>query len=187
MKIAIILFLLPIILGCANIQQSKKDASLNYREYIKNLKTPEIKNFLLSGKISLFIKEKGLSGRIKWVSKNGYDTIKIFDPFNNVIAKVSLAESPRKISFRSASPSQSKETKNVIKDIFGSSNNIFTLKKFLLSPPSTLSDTKNISVDFHGWVIKFSGIHDTMRRIPKTVEYTKENINLKIFINDLKI
>lgn len=187
MKIVIILFLLPIIIGCANIHQSKNAAPLNYSEYKKNLNPQKIKNFFLSGKISLFIKKKGLSGRIKWISKDGYDNIEIYDPFNSMIAKVSLTDSPRKISFRSASPSKSKEVKNVIKDIFGSSSNIFILKKFLLSPPSTLSDTKNISVDFDGWVIMFSGIHDAIRKIPKTVEYIKGDISLKIFINDLKI
>ena len=182
MKIVIILFLLPIIIGCANIQKSKNDITLNYSEYKKSLEISEVKSFLITGKISLFFKEKGLSGRIRWLSKDGNDTIEIYDPFNSIIAKISLTESPKNISF--LPPSQSKETKNIIKNIFGSSGNIFILKKFLLSPPAELSHNKSVSINFDNWIIRFSGIHDS---IPKTVEYTKGNISLKIFINDLKI
>ncbi|MDC0422898.1 hypothetical protein OAL85_01315 [Methylophilaceae bacterium] len=185
MKIVLILFLLPIIIGCASIQESKNDIPLDYSEYKKNLKNLEIKSFLLTGKISLFFKEKGLSGRIRWLSKNGYDTIEIYDPFNSIIAKISLTESPKKISF--LPPFQSKETKNIIKNIFGSSDNVFLLKKFLLSPPNELTHNQNVSINFENWLIKFNGIHDNIRKISKTVEYTKGNISLKIFINDLKI
>ncbi|MDG2252167.1 MAG: lipoprotein insertase outer membrane protein LolB [Methylophilaceae bacterium] len=185
MKIVLILFLLPIIIGCANIQQSKNDIPLNYSEYKERLEIPKIKNFHLSGKIFLYVKEKGLSGRMRWVSMNGHDAVEIYDPFNSIIAKVSLTESPRKISFES--PSHSKETKNVIKHIFGSSDNVFILKKFLLSPPEELTKNQNVSISFDGWTIRFSGIQDNIRKTPKMVEYTKGNISLKIFINDLKI
>jgi outer membrane biogenesis lipoprotein LolB len=187
MKIVLILFLLAIIIGCANIQQSKNDIPLNYSEYKKGLEILDNKSFLLAGKISLFIKDKGFSGRIRWLSKDGYDTIEIYDPFNSIISKISLTESPKKISFLSSSGSQSKEAKNIITNIFSSSDNIFTLKKFLLSPPAELSDNKNVSINFDDWIIRFSGIHDNIRKIPKTVEYTKGNISFKIFINDLKI
>ena len=185
MKIVLILFLLPIIIGCANIQESKSDVALNYIEYKKNLKNSEIKNFLLTGKISLFFEEKGLSGRIRWLSKDGYDTIEIYDPFNSVIAKIFLTESPKKISF--LPPSQSKENKNIINNIFGNDDNVFLLKKFLLSPPNELTHNQNVSIYFDNWLIKFNGIHENIRKISKTVEYTKSNISLKIFINDLKI
>jgi outer membrane biogenesis lipoprotein LolB len=187
MKIALILFLLPIIIGCANIQKSKNDIPQNYSEYKKNSKIPEIKNFLLTGKFSLFIKEKGLSGRIQWLSKDGNDTIEIFDPFNSTIAKIYLTKSPKNISFTTPSSSQSKETEKFIRNIFGTSNNIFMLRKFLLSPPIELSNNQNVSINFNGWVIRFKGIYDNIRKISKTVEYTKGNLSLKIFINNLKI
>jgi len=187
MKIVLILFLLPIVISCANIQQSKNDIPLNYSEYKKSLEVSGNKSFLLTGKISLFIKDKGLSGRIRWLSKDGHDTIEIYDPFNSIIAKISLTESPKKIAFLSSSRSQSKEAKNVIKNIFSSNDNIFILRNFLLSPPAELSGNHNVSINFDDWVIRFSGIHDNIRKIPKTVEYTKGNISLKIFINDLKI
>ena len=187
MKIALILFLLPIIIGCANIKQSKNDTPLNYSEYKKNSKIPEIKSFFLTGKISLFVKEKGLSGRIKWVSEEENDTIEIYDPFNSTIAKIYLTKSSKKISFITPSASQSKETENFIRNIFGNSSNIFILRKFLLSPPIELSNNQNVSINFNGWVIKFKGTQDNIRKIPKIVEYTKGNLNLKIFINALKI
>tara|TARA_B110000967_G_C18812023_1_gene524140 strand:- start:412 stop:975 length:564 start_codon:yes stop_codon:yes gene_type:complete len=187
MKIALILFLLPTIIGCANIQQSKNDIPLDYSEYKKNSETLEIRDFLLTGKISLFIKDKGLSGRIKWLSKDGNDTIEIYDPFNSTIAKIYLVEYPKKISFLPSPSSQSKKTQNFIKNIFGNSSNIFILKKFLLSPPVELSNNQNVSINFKGWVIRFIGIQDDIQKIPKTVEYTKGTISLKIFINILKI
>ena len=118
---------------------------------------------------------------------NGNDTIEIYDPFNSIVAKISLAESTRNVSFESISPSHSKETKNVIKHIFGSSDNIFILKKFLLSPPSELSENQSVSIDFDDWIIKFSGILDTNHRVSKIVEYNKGNITFKIFINQLEI
>ena len=188
MKIALILFLVPIIIGCANIQQKKIETPLNFSKYNEDLKGTKIKNFILAGKISLFIKNKGFSGRIKWVSKDGHDNIEIYDPFNSLIAKISLVESQRKISFLSSSSSQSNETKDVMKSIFGNSDNVFTLKKFLVFPPAELSNDRKVSIDFRGWIIKFNGIHNnTVQKIPKTVEYNKGNISLKIFINDLNI
>ena len=187
MKNALILFFIPIIIGCASIQHSENDAYLNYIEYKNKLENPGIKNFSLSGKIFLFIKEKGLSGRIQWLSKDGYDNIEIYDPFNSIIAKISLTESPRRVLFIPSSSSQTKNPENVIKIIFGSSDNIFTLKKFLLSPPTELFDNKSVSINYNDWVIRYNGIHDSIRKIPKTVEYTKDNISLKIFINDTNI
>ena len=61
------------------------------------------------------------------------------------------------------------------------------LRKFLLSPPIELSNNQNVSINFNGWVIRFKGIYDNIRKISKTVEYTKGNLSLKIFINNLKI
>jgi|TARA_B110000967_G_C18854067_1_gene546145 outer membrane biogenesis lipoprotein LolB len=185
MKNALILFLIPIIIGCANIRHSENETNLNYIEYKKKLVHPGIKNFSLSGKISLFIKEKGLSGRIHWLSKDGYDNIEIYDPFNSIIAKISLTESSRKVLFVPSSSSQKEKSENVIKIIFGSSDNIFTLKKFLMSPPIELFENKNVSINYNEWIIRYSGIHDSIRKIPKTVEYSKDNISLKIFINDI--
>lgn len=187
MKIVLILFLLPIIFGCANIHQPKNDIPLNYSEYKKDLEASKIKSFRLSGKILLYVNEKGLSGRIRWLSLNGNDTVEIYDPFNSIIAKISLIESTRNVSFKSISPSHSNETKNVINHIFGSSDNIFILKKFLLSPPSELSENQSVSIDFDEWTIKFSGILDTNHRTSKIVEYNKGSITLKIFINQLEI
>ena len=187
MKIVLILLLLPIFFGCANIHQSKNDIPLNYNEYKEKLEAAKIKSFRLSGKIFLYVNEKGLSGRMRWVSLNGNDTVEIYDPFNSIVAKISLDESTRNVSFDSISPSHSKETKNVIKHIFGSSDNIFILKKFLLSPPSELSENQSVSIDFDDWIIKFSGILDTNHRVSKIVEYNKGNITFKIFINQLEI
>ena len=185
MKIVLILFLFPIIIGCANIQQSKNDIQLNYSDYKKKLDASEIKNFKLSGKISLYVNKKGLSGRMQWVSVNGNDIIEIYDPFNSIVAKISFTEYPRKFSFKPSSSSQSKEAKNIVKHIFTNNDNIFTLKKFLLFPPTELSDNQNVSINFNNWTIRFSGIHNIDHKTPKIVEYTKDNISLKIFINNL--
>ena len=59
MKIVLILFLLTITVSCSTLQQSKEDIDLNYIDYKNNSDHNKIKSFTLSGKISLFLKEKG--------------------------------------------------------------------------------------------------------------------------------
>ena len=185
MKIVLILFLLTITVSCSTLQQSKEDIDLNYIDYKNNSDHNKIKSFTLSGKISLFLKEKGFSGRIKWSSESGYDVIEIYNPFNSIISKISLNESLGEITFDPASENKSKDTELAIRQIFGDTANIFVLKNFLLHPPNQLTENETVSVVFQGWTIKYSGYQDAGHITTKTVEYTKSNNSLKIFINDL--
>ena len=69
--------------------------------------------------------------------------------------------------------------------IFSKKENIFLLKEFIVNPPKQLAKKNNISIKYKNWNIYYEGskiIRDQM--LPNTIEFEKNNINLKIFISD---
>ncbi len=180
-----VFLLLAINIGCATTQQTSNQIVLDYDTYKNNLNTKKIDSFILSGKISLFIKDKGLSGTVRWQSQKGEDNIEIYGPFNNTLAKISLNESLREITFIPASDSEAMGAQNIIKEIFDNTETIFILKSFLISPPSHDRQNHDVLVNYHGWLIKYSGVLEINPKMAKTIEYIKGNISLKIFISSL--
>ena len=58
------------------------------------------KKFKLKGKISLFVNNKGQTGKILWDFKNNKDTIHILNPFNTKIAEIIFIRIRKKSYFK---------------------------------------------------------------------------------------
>ena len=81
--------------GCASINQifSSKDLSKNSNP------TTAQQNFSMNGKFIIFIKDKGFTGSLLWNSQDNQDTIKVFSPFNSLLATIKLNNISNQIRF----------------------------------------------------------------------------------------
>ena len=158
--------------------------NLSYKEYKQTLTKKTAEKFKLSGKLSLFINQKGQTGKILWDFKDNKDTIQILNPFNTKIAEIILFEPDKKVILK-LSKNYNKDSKKLISKIFGKKENIFLLKEFIVNPPLKLSNKINITIKYKNWNIYYQGNKVIRGRLlPNTIEFEKANIRLKVFIAD---
>ena len=157
---------------------------LSYDEYKNALAAKKTENFYLKGKISLFINNEGQTGKILWDSKDNKDTIHILNPFNTKIAEIILSSIEKKVILK-FSKNNNQDSEKLISKIFGEKENIFIIKEFIVNPPKQISDINNITINYKNWNIHYKGnkvIRDQI--LPRTIEFEKNNVSLKIFILD---
>ena len=180
---SVALFIL--LLTSCSIPLLKQDAEiLSYEEYKNALSKKVTNKFKLNGKVSLFIDNKGQTGKILWNFENNKDTINILNPFNTKIAEIILLKQEKKVILK-FSKNNNQDSEKLISKIFGEKENIFLLKEFIVNPPKQISDINNITIKYKNWNIHYKGnkvIRDQI--LPRTIEFEKNNVSLKIFIVD---
>ena len=180
---SVALFIL--LLTSCSIPLLKQDAEiLSYEEYKNGLSKKVTNKFKLNGKVSLFIDNKGQTGKILWNFENNKDTINILNPFNTKIAEIILLKQEKKVILK-FSKNNNQDSEKLISKIFGEKENIFILKEFIVNPPKQISDINNITIKYKNWNIHYKGnkvIRDQI--LPRTIEFEKNNVSLKIFIVD---
>ena len=184
MRITLVSLFLLLLTSCS-IPLLKQDTEiLSYEEYKNALPTKITNKFKLNGKLSLFIDKKGQTGKILWDFENNKDTINILNPFNTKIAEIILLKQEKKVILK-FSKNNNQDSEKLISKIFGEKENIFLLKEFIVNPPKQISDINNITIKYKNWNIHYQGnkvIRD--RVLPNTIEFEKNNVSLKIFIED---
>jgi len=184
MRITSVALFILLLTSCS-IPLLKKDAEiLSYEEYKNTSPTKIINKFKLSGKLSLFIDNKGQTGKILWNFENNKDTIDILNPFNTKIAEIILLKQEKKVILK-FSKNNNQDSEKLISKIFGDKENIFLLKEFIVNPPKQIPNINNIIIKYKNWNIHYQGnkvIRD--RVLPNTIEFEKNNVSLKIFIED---
>ena len=179
MKHLILIFCLLLTSGCAYIT-TNSDSPPILQEAIpyKGL----IENFKFTGKFVIFIDDKGFSGSLTWDSNDKRDYVKIYNPFSSLIASITLKYPEKKIDLQVMDKNNQANTDQMLKKIFLAEENIFTLKKFLVNPPTNISKDREIDVNFDGWEIRYIGLHPQGQTAQTTI-FKKNNISIKIFIN----
>jgi len=179
MKHLILIFCLLLTSGCAYIT-TNSDSPPILKEAIpyKGL----IENFKFTGKFVIFIDDKGFSGSLTWDSNDKRDYVKIYNPFSSLIASITLKYPEKKIDLQVMDKNNQANTDQTLKKIFLAEENIFTLKKFLVNPPTNISKDGEIDVNFDGWDIRYIGLHPQGQTAQTTI-FKKNNISIKIFIN----
>ncbi len=184
MKITLTVIFLFFLTSCSFPLLNQNTYNLSYKEYKDNLPTTITKKFKLDGKISLFVNNKGQTGKILWLHQGNKDSIDILNPFNTKIAGIKLYELEKKVILKFSNKND-QNSEEIISKIFGSEENIFLLKEFIINPPKQLATIDNISIKYNNWSIFYKG-NKTLRGrlIPNTIEFKKNNISLKVFITD---
>ena len=184
MRITSVALFILLLTSCS-IPLLKQDAEiLSYEEYKNALSKKVTNKFKLNGKVSLFIDNKGQTGKILWNFENNKDTINILNPFNTKIAEIILLKQEKKVILK-FSKNNNQDSEKLISKIFGEKENIFILKEFIVNPPKQISDINNITIKYKNWNIHYKGnkvIRDQI--LPRTIEFEKNNVSLKIFIVD---
>ena len=184
MRITSVALFILLLTSCS-IPLLKQDAEiLSYGEYKNALSKKVTNKFKLNGKVSLFIDNKGQTGKILWNFENNKDTINILNPFNTKIAEIILLKQEKKVILK-FSKNNNQDSEKLISKIFGEKENIFLLKEFIVNPPKQISDINNITIKYKNWNIHYKGnkvIRDQI--LPSTIEFEKNNVSLKIFIVD---
>ena len=184
MRITLITLFVLFLSSCSLPFLKQDTEILSYEEYKNALPINITNKFNLSGKLSLFIGQKGQTGKILWNFENNKDTINILNPFNTIVAEIILFESEKKVILNFSKKNEPK-SKELISRIFGNEENIFLLKEFIINPPQQLSNKKNIWIKYENWNIIYRGnkiIRGQM--LPNIIEFEKNNVSLKIFISD---
>ena len=186
MRITLVTLIILFISSCT-IPYLKDDIhQISYDEYKSFLPIKKDNKFKLNGKLSLFIDDKGQTGKILWEHSNNKDIIHILNPFNTKIAEIVLLNSEKKVNIIFATnKNKNKNTAQMINKIFGNEKNIFFLKQFITNPPQQIKNKKNILVNYKNWKVFYQGKKVFGRKLlPEIIEFEKNNINLKIFISD---
>ena len=171
------LFLFSMFTGCASINQifSSKDLSKN------NNPTTAQQNFSMNGKFIIFIKDKGFTGSLLWNSQDNQDTIKVFSPFNSLLATIKLNNISNQIRFEVNNKDSQENTKKILNKIFIEEKNIFTLRKLLLNPPVNLRSDNTVDIKLNEWDIRLEGLYGN-KKIPDTVRFKKNEVSLKLLV-----
>ena len=79
--------------GCASLSSNSEtydilDAKFDRKE--------EIEGFNFTGKFVTFINDKGFSGSLAWDSNPNNDFVKIYNPFNSLVAVITLKHNEKK-------------------------------------------------------------------------------------------
>ena len=184
MRLTLVTLFISILTACSLPYLNRDVEILSYDEYKNALPAKKTENFNLKGKLSLFINNEGQTGKLIWAFKNNIDTIHILNPFNTKIAEIILFEPEKKVILK-FSKNNNQDSEKLISKIFGEKENIFLLKEFIVNPPKQISDINNITIKYKNWNIHYQGnkvIRD--RVLPNTIEFEKNNVSLKIFIED---
>jgi outer membrane biogenesis lipoprotein LolB len=184
MRITLVTLFILFLAGCSLPFLKKDSEIISYEEYKNALPIKNTNKFKLKGKLSLFVNNKGQTGKILWDFKNNKDTIHILNPFNTKILEIILLEPDKKVILK-FSKNNNEDSEKLMSKIFSKKENIFLLKEFIVNPPKQLAKKNNISIKYKNWNIYYEGskiIRDQM--LPNTIEFEKNNINLKIFISD---
>ena len=184
MRLTLVTLFVLFLTACSLPYLNQNVEILSYDEYKNALPAKNTKKFNLKGKLSLFINKEGQTGNILWGFKNNKDTIHILNPFNTKIAEIILLESQKKVILK-FSKNNNQDSEKLISKIFGEKENIFLLKEFIVNPPKQISDINNITIKYKNWNIHYKGnkvIRDQI--LPRTIEFEKNNVSLKIFIVD---
>ena len=184
MRITLVALFILFLSGCALPFLKQDTEILSYEEYKNALPTKITNKFKLNGKLSLFIDNKGQTGKILWFFENNKDTIHILNPFNTKIVEIILLEPEKKVILK-FSKNNNKNSEELISRVFSKKENIFLLKEFIVNPPQQLIKKNNISIKYKNWNIYYQGNKIIRNQIlPNTIEFEKGNISLKIFIAD---
>ena len=184
MRITLVALFILFLTSCSLPFLKQDTHSLSYEEYKNALPKKITKKFKLNGKLSLFINKKGQTGKILWNFEDNKDSIDILNPFNTKIAEIILYELEKKVILK-FSKKNNQDSEELISKIFGSKENIFLLKEFIINPPQQLSSMNNISIKYENWNISYQGNKIIRGQLfPNTIKFEKNNIDLKIFISD---
>jgi hypothetical protein len=75
------------------------------------------------------------------------------------------------------------KSRDIIRQIFGSKQNVFILEKLITTPPTQLTSKKNVSLSYADWKVDYEGVIEKENKIfPKYIELNKNKITLKIYI-----
>ena len=97
MRITLVTLFILFLAGCSLPYLKKDGEILSYEEYKNALTTEKTNKFKLNGKLSLFVNNKGQTGKILWDFENNKDTIHILNPFNTKIVEIILLEPGKKV------------------------------------------------------------------------------------------
>ena len=184
MRITLISLIILFLSSCSLTYLNQDVETLSYEDYKKTLSLKTFDKFKLNGKLSLFIDDKGYAGKIIWGYKNNKDTIYILNPFNTQIAEIILIAQENKVFLR-FTKNNSKDSKELISRILGDKENLFLMKKFILNPPYQITNGKKVIINFKNWKIIYQGNKLLKNQLlPDTIEFKKNNINLKLFVSD---
>ena len=184
MRITLVTLFILFLAGCSLPYLKKDGEILSYEEYKNALTTEKTNKFKLNGKLSLFVNNKGQTGKILWDFENNKDTIHILNPFNTKIVEIILLEPGKKVILK-FSKNNNEDSEELISKIFGKKETIFLLKEFIVNPPKQLAKENNISIKYKNWNIYYQGNKIIRNQVmPNTIEFEKNNLSLKIFITD---
>lgn len=165
--------------SCATFNQIFSPTKDQNPKVSKIASTQVGKDFIMNGKFVIFIKDKGFSGSLLWKSKDKLDTIKIFSPFNSLIATIKLNNINDQIIFELND--NKVITKKFLNEIFIEEKNIFTLRRLLIKPPLALIEKNEVDLNINKWKVRLENRYKD-KRIPQTMKFKKNGISLKLVI-----
>jgi outer membrane biogenesis lipoprotein LolB len=169
------------LVSCASIDKNQSEI-ISYKDYSNQNNINDFVKLAFSAKITLFVEKKGFTGKIIWNTKNGKSSITILNPFNSVVSKVYLDKSNNSLKISNLSNNKN-EIENIIRQIFGSKQNVFILERLIMIPPAQLTSKKNVSLSYLDWEVDYEGVIEKENKIfPKHIELNKNKITLKIYI-----
>ena len=167
--------------SCATLNQIFSPTKDQNPKISKIDSTEIVQDFTMKGKFVIYIKNKGFSGSLLWSSYGEEDIIKIFSPFNSMIATIKLNNINEQIKFELSDNDKRANTKKFLNKIFIEEKNIFTLRSLLINPPSTLRQKNKVDIAMNKWKIELENLYDN-KRIPKKMKFKKDDISLKIVV-----
>ena len=177
------LFLFSILSSCATLNQVFSPSKDQKPKVSKIESSQVVQDFVLNGKFVIFVGDKGFSGSLLWSSKDKLDTIKIFNPFNSLIATIKLNNINDQIFFELNENDNDNQisTKQILNEIFIEEKNIFTLRRLVINPPLELIEKNKVDMNINKWKIKLENLYEN-KRIPKIMKFKKNDISLKLII-----
>ena len=165
--------------SCATLNQVFSPSKNQNPKNSKIASTQVAQDFIMNGKFVIFIKDKGFSGSLLWKSKEKLDTIKIFSPFNSLIATIKLNNINDQIIFELND--NKVITKKFLNEIFIEEKNIFTLRRLLINPPQEFIKKNKVELNINKWKVRLENRYENTR-IPQTMKFKKNDISLKLVI-----
>lgn len=165
--------------SCATLNQVFSPSKNQNPKDSKIASTQVAQDFIMNGKFIIFIKDKGFSGSLLWKSKEKLDTIKIFSPFNSLIATIKLNNINDQIIFELND--NKVITKKFLNEIFIEEKNIFTLRRLLINPPQEFIKKNKVELNINKWKVRLENRYEN-KRIPQTMKFKKNDISLKLVI-----
>jgi outer membrane biogenesis lipoprotein LolB len=165
--------------SCATFNQVFSPSKDQKSKASKIISTQVTQDFIMNGKFVIFIKDKGFSGSLLWKSKDKLDIIKIFSPFNSLIATIKLNNINDQIIFELND--NKIVTKKNLNEIFIEEKNIFTLRRLLINPPLEFIEKNKLDLNINKWKVRLENRYED-NKIPQTIKFKKNDISLKLVI-----